>query len=38
MATSRATAEFSCPLETLWRTVTDLEHTAWRSDLKRVEI
>ena len=38
MATSRATAEFSCPLETLWRTVTDLEHAAWRSDLKRVEI
>lgn len=38
MATSRATAEFSCPLETLWHAVTDLEHTAWRSDLKRVEI
>ena len=38
MATSQAAAEFCCPLETLWRTVTDLEHTAWRSDLARVEI
>ena len=38
MATSQMTAEFSCLVETLWRTVTDLEHTAWRSDLARVEI
>ena len=38
MAISQATVEFSCPLETLWHTVTDLEHTAWRSDLARVEI
>ena len=38
MATSQAAAEFSCPVETLWRTVTDLEHTGWRSDLARVEI
>ena len=38
MATSQVAAEFSCPVETLWRTVTDLEHTGWRSDLARVEI
>lgn len=38
MATSQVTAEFSCPVETLWHTVTDLEHTAWRSDIERVEI
>lgn len=38
MATSQVAAEFSCPVETLWRTVTGLEHTAWRSDLARVEI
>lgn len=38
MATSQVEAAFPCTLETLWRTVTDLEHTAWRSDLARVEI
>ena len=38
MATSQAAVEFFCPVETLWRTVTDLEHTGWRSDLARVEI
>ena len=38
MATSQVAAEFSCPVETLWRTVTDPEHTGWRSDLARVEI
>ena len=38
MATSQVTAEFSCPVETLWHTVTDLEHTAWRSDIERVEV
>lgn len=38
MATSQAAVEFSCRLETLWHTVTDLKHTTWRSDLTRVEI
>ena len=38
MAASQVTVEFSCPVETLWHTVTDLEHTAWRSDIERVEI
>ena len=38
MAASQVTVEFSCPVETLWHTVTDLEHTGWRSDLARVEI
>ena len=38
MATSQAAVEFCCPVEVLWRTVTDLEHTAWRSDLARVEV
>lgn len=38
MAVSQVAVEFSCPVETLWRTVTDLEHTAWRSDLARVEV
>ena len=38
MATSQVTVEFSCPVETLWHTVTDLEHTAWRSDIERVEV
>ena len=38
MATSKVTAYFRCPAERVWRTVTDLAHTAWRSDLKRVEV
>lgn len=38
MATSKMTAYFRCPAERVWRTVTDLAHTAWRSDLKRVEV
>ena len=38
MATSKVTAYFRCPVERVWRTVTDLAHTAWRSDLKRVEV
>ena len=38
MATSRVTAYFPCPVERVWRTVTDLSHTAWRSDLDRVEV
>ena len=38
MATSRVTEYFPCPVEQVWRTVTDLSHTAWRSDLARVDI
>ena len=38
MATSRATAYFPLPVEQVWHTVTDLAHTAWRSDLFRTEI
>ena len=38
MAVSRVTAHFPCPAERVWQTVTDLTHTAWRSDLDRVEI
>ena len=38
MAASQVTAKFSCPVETLWHTVTDLEHTAWRSGIERVEV
>ena len=38
MPTSRMTVHFSCPVEQVWKTVTDLMNTAWRSDLKRVEV
>lgn len=38
MATSKVTVHFLCPAEQVWRTVTDLTNTAWRSDLKRVEV
>ena len=37
MPTSKVTVHFSCPVERVWQTVTDLSNTAWRSDLKRVE-
>ena len=38
MATSRVTEYFPYPVEQVWQTVTDLTNTAWRSDLKRVEV
>lgn len=38
MATSKVTVQFPCPLERVWQTVTGLTHTAWRSDLARVEV
>ena len=38
MATSKVTVHFSCPVEQVWQTVTDLAHTAWRSDLAQVEV
>ena len=38
MPTSRVTVHFLCPVERVWQVVTDLAHTAWRSDLARVEV
>lgn len=38
MAVSKVTVHFPCPVERVWQTVTDLAHTAWRSDLERVEV
>ena len=38
MAVSKVTVQFPCPVERVWQTVTDLSHTAWRSDLERVEV
>ena len=38
MPTSRVTAHFPCPVERVWQVVTDLTDTAWRSDLKGVEV
>lgn len=38
MATSKVTVYFCCPVEQVWHTITDLAHTAWRSDLARVEV
>ena len=38
MPTSKVSVHFSCPVERVWQAVTDLSRTAWRSDLKRVEV
>ena len=38
MATSKVTVRFPCPVEQVWQTVTDLAHTAWRSDLAGVVV
>ncbi|WP_125114899.1 SRPBCC family protein [Agathobaculum sp. Marseille-P7918] len=38
MSTSKVTVHFSCSVERVWQTVTDLTCTAWRSDLERVEV
>lgn len=38
MAISKVKVHFPCPVEQVWRTVTDLTHAAWRSDLAWVEI
>ena len=38
MPTSKVTVHFSCPVERVSQAVTDLSNTAWRSDLKRVEV
>ena len=38
MPISREIVQFPCPVERVWQIVTDLAHTAWRSDLARVEV
>ena len=38
MAISKVTEYFSFPVERVWQVVTDLACTAWRSDLKEVEV
>ena len=38
MATSKVTVHFPCPVERVWQTVTDLAHTARRSDLAGVVV
>lgn len=38
MATVNKKAVFSCDIQRVWDVVTSLEHTAWRSDIERVEI
>ena len=38
MPTSKVSVHFSCRVERVWQAVTDLSNTAWRSDLKRVEV
>ena len=38
MATSKVTVHFPSPVERVWQVVTDLAHTAWRSDLARAEV
>lgn len=38
MATSKAIVHFPCPVEQVWKIVTDLTHTTWRRDLVRVEV
>ena len=38
MATSKVTVHFPCPVERVWQVVTDRTRTAWRSDLKGVEV
>ncbi|HIR10213.1 MAG TPA: SRPBCC family protein [Candidatus Avoscillospira stercoripullorum] len=38
MAVSKVTVHFPCSVERIWQVMTDLSHTAWRSDLKRVEV
>lgn len=37
MTTSQMSRVFPCSIEQLWTTVINLEDTAWRSDLDRVE-
>lgn len=38
MATVNKKALFPCDIQRVWDIVTSLEHTAWRSDISRVEV
>lgn len=38
MIVSAIRAVLPCPAGRIWRTVTDLEHYGWRSDLSRLEV
>ena len=38
MAVSNVKATFQRDIETVWKTVTSLEHYAWRSDLSKIEV
>ena len=38
MASITQKATFPCPIETVWKTVTDYEHYHWRSDIKKTEV
>jgi len=38
VAVSKVAYSFPCTVDQLWQIVTDLAHTAWRSDLARVEV
>ena len=37
MIRAEITAELPCPVERVWRTVTDLSRQEWRGDVERVE-
>lgn len=38
MAAANVKVTFLCPAEKVWKTVTDLTHYGWRSDLDRIEV
>lgn len=38
MVTVNKKAVFPCDIQKVWDVVTSLEHTAWRSDIDRVEV
>lgn len=38
MANAKREWKVPCPVQLVWDVATDLEHTAWRSDLKRLEV
>ena len=38
MIRAEITAELPCPVERVWRTVTDLSRQEWRGDVERVEV
>lgn len=38
MTAANVKVTFLCPVEKVWKTVTDLSHYVWRSDLERIEV